>query len=156
MNCSHSSSIVDIYKDKIIIFAKLTKGVFPVTSANVVARIFRPGNQSGNSSETGNILLTLRDNGSGDPDVTSGDGIYSAYFSDFAAVPGYYSVQVTADDNKGQARTPKVVPKNVQAQRSVASNQGKKYIDGSQSVPDKTFRVLTAVNDVYVIYLKFM
>ena len=129
LNPSHSSSIVDIFKDKVIIFAKLTKGVFPVTNANVVARLFRPGNQNpdtGINSETGNILLTLRDNGSGDPDVTSGDGIYSAYFSDFAAVAGYYSVQVTADDNKGQAKTPKVVPKNVQAQRSIAANQGKR------------------------------
>ena len=54
--------------------------------------------------------MTLRDNGSGDPDITSGDGIYSAYFSDYSSVPGFYSIQVTADDNKGQAKTPKVVP----------------------------------------------
>jgi len=56
------------------------------------------------------VSLTLRDNGSGDPDVTSGDGIYSAYFSDYSSVPGFYSIQVIADDNKGHAKTPKVVP----------------------------------------------
>ena len=113
-----SSDIVDAYKDKVIIYAKLTKGVFPVTDANVVAKIFRPGGQK----SSGTVALTLRDNGFGDPDITSGDGIYSAYFSDFAAVPGYYSIQVSADDNKGQARTPKVVPKNAHAHRSFSNN----------------------------------
>ena len=116
-----SSSVIDAYKDKFVIYAKLTKGVFPVTDANVVAKIFRPGGQK----LAGTVALTLRDNGSGDPDVTSGDGIYSAYFSDFAAVPGYYSIQVTADDNKGQARTPKVVPNNLHAPKSFSNTQGK-------------------------------
>jgi hypothetical protein len=83
-----------------VIYAKLTKGAFPVKNANVVAKIFRPGGQK----SSGVVSLTLRDNGSGDPDVTSGDGIYSAYFSEYTSVPGFYSVQVTADDNKGQAR----------------------------------------------------
>ena len=101
-----SSSVVDAFKDKLIIYAKLSKGVFPVTNANVVAKIFRPGGQK----SSGVVSLTLRDNGSGDPDITSGDGIYSAYFSDYSTVPGFYSIQVTADDNKGQAKTPKVVP----------------------------------------------
>lgn len=120
-----SSYIVDAYKDKVVIYAKLTKGVFPVTDANVVAKIFRPGGQK----SSGTVALTLRDNGFGDPDITSGDGIYSAYFSDFAAVPGYYSIQVSADDNKGQAQTPKVVPKNAHSQRSFSNNPttGRKF-----------------------------
>lgn len=113
-----SNSVVDAFKDKLIIYAKLTKGLFPVTNANVVAKIYRPGGQT----SSGVVSLTLRDNGSGDPDVTSGDGIYSAYFSDYSSVPGFYSIQVIADDNKGHAKTPKVVPTTSKA---FTSNSGK-------------------------------
>ncbi len=67
----------------------------------MTALIFRPG-QSSRPFE-----LVLLDDGSGVPDVTSGDGVYSATFSDFAAVPGFYGVQVNADDNGGLARTVK-------------------------------------------------
>jgi hypothetical protein len=70
-----------------------------------VAKIIRPGAQKPEAP----VALTLRDNGSGDPDMTSGDGIYSAYFSEYSTVPGYYSIQVIADDNKGTAKTPKVL-----------------------------------------------
>ncbi len=69
--------------------------------SQVVARIFPPGGGGGVRP----IELQLRDDGAGFPDVTSGDGIYSAAFSAFAQVPGFYSVQVSADDNGGLART---------------------------------------------------
>ena len=49
----------------------------------------------------------MRDNGAGYPDITAQDGIYSVYFADFATVPGFYSVQVSADNNGGSARTPR-------------------------------------------------
>lgn len=101
-----SHQVVDVYNNKVIVYAKVTKGAFPVSDANVVANIYRPGRK--NSS--GLVVLSLHDNGLGDPDVAAGDGIYSGYFGEFAAVGGYYTVQVSADDNKGLAKTPKFQP----------------------------------------------
>jgi len=98
--------IVDPYNNKLIFYAKVTKGAYPVSDANVVAIVHRPRSNSSSDS----VTLTLHDNGLGDPDITAGDGIYSGYFSDFAPVPGFYSFQVSADDNKGLAKTPKVQP----------------------------------------------
>jgi len=41
-----------------------------------------------------------------DPDITWGDGIYSAYFTQLGPNPGYFSVHVHIDDNNGQAVVP--------------------------------------------------
>ena len=93
--------MVDAYKNPIKIYARLTQGSHsPVLRANVHATIYRPGDERP-------VILELRDNGSGDPDMTEGDGIYSAYFADFSSVPGFYSVQVTADHDDGYAMTVK-------------------------------------------------
>merc|ERR1719412_2046108 len=46
----------------------------------------------------------LFDNGSGDPDLTSGDGIYSRYITEYPA-PGRYNFIVTADNNVDRAYT---------------------------------------------------
>jgi len=54
---------------------------------SVTALLRRPGSSS--------ILeIELRDPGTGYPDISSGDGIYSAYFTDFTTEPGYYSVSI--------------------------------------------------------------
>ena len=95
---------VDAYNDQLIIYAKLSKGASkPVIRASLKARVYRPGNNEP-------VEIELRDNGLGYPDVTGDDGIYSAYFSDFAGVPGFYSIQVEAHHNDGLARTPKSRP----------------------------------------------
>ena len=48
--------------------------------------------------------VTLRDTGTGYPDVTRGDGVYSAYFaSGVSSNPGHYAAVVTADSNSGRA-----------------------------------------------------
>ena len=74
--------------------------------AKVTATIHLPSSSSSSGSTGSEIVeLTLRDDGSGWPDVTSGDGVYSAAFSGFSSVPGFYSVGVRADDNGGMART---------------------------------------------------
>ncbi len=94
---------LDAYQDQMIIYARLTKGNAPVIGANVKATIFRPGGPDSNPP----VMLTMRDNGAGYPDITAEDGIYSVYFTDFATVPGFYSIQVTADNENGLARTPR-------------------------------------------------
>ena len=49
--------------------------------------------------------VELADEGTGYPDITAGDGIYSAYFTDLGPEPGYYMVTVRASD-AGLARIP--------------------------------------------------
>ena len=49
--------------------------------------------------------VTLKDQGTGYPDITQGDGIYSAYLPSLQN--GFYSVVINADYNSGQANLPK-------------------------------------------------
>lgn len=86
--------------DDVIVFARITKGSLPVLDAEVVATIQRPGSSAP-------VELVLRDDGYGYPDITRGDGIYSAYFVDFTPQMGFYSVVARASNNAGQAATPK-------------------------------------------------
>lgn len=41
-----------------------------------------------------------------DPDITWGDGIYSAYFTQLGPNPGLFTVSLQIDDNNGQAVVP--------------------------------------------------
>ncbi len=50
--------------------------------------------------------LQLEDNGNGLVDLSQNDGIYSAIFP-YVDTPGFYSVQVIADDNGNEAALPK-------------------------------------------------
>ena len=103
---SDENSEIDAFSNNhpVILYARLTKGNAPVIGANVRATIFRPGGPDTNPP----VALMMRDNGAGYPDITADDGIYSVYFTDFATVPGFYSVQVSADNNGGSARTPRL------------------------------------------------
>ncbi|QQP41565.1 Epithelial chloride channel proteinlike, partial [Caligus rogercresseyi] len=100
---SPTQAEVDPYdiSEPVIIYARLTKGPLrPVLNAYVIGRIHRPkGAQP--------IEIILRDNGLGYPDITKNDGIYSAYFTEFAEGPGFYGIEVSASHNEGLARTPK-------------------------------------------------
>ena len=58
---------------------------------------FRPGN----SSENPPIRLPLTDKGEGSPDVTSDDGIYSAYLPYPSTSAGFYSIEILATNNDG-------------------------------------------------------
>ena len=51
--------------------------------------------------------LNLHDNGLGYPDITAGDGVYSAYVPGNGVVPGYYAVRLVVSDNNGKAVQPK-------------------------------------------------
>ena len=98
---------VDAYSstDPVIVYARITRGGHAsVLNARVTATVFKPEG-GGEPTE-----LILNDNGAGYPDVTAGDGVYSAYFADFAPIRGHYSIRVEADNNDGLARTPKITP----------------------------------------------
>jgi len=85
-------------RQPVIVYARLMAGSRqPVAGASVRALVHPPG------ARTPPVELQLRDDGSGLPDVTEGDGIYSAIFSSFSSVPGYYSIRVTANDGHGVA-----------------------------------------------------
>ena len=92
-------------RPEVILYASVTQGdSLPVLDADVVAEVRRPGRPADELP----VSLRLRDSGSGYPDVTSGDGVYSAYFTGFSAESGRYSVSVRASHGDGAARTPKM------------------------------------------------
>ena len=69
--------------------------------AEVVATIHRPYGAAP-------VSIVLKDSGTGYPDITQGDGIYSAYFTQFTSEPGFYTVTVTATNKNGTARLPRI------------------------------------------------
>ena len=46
----------------------------------------------------------LRDNGSGYPDITARDGVYTGYLTDYSPESGFYALSVKATDNEGRAQ----------------------------------------------------
>lgn len=96
---------VNALQTPVKIFARLTSHAAPVMDAEVVATIHRPYGAEP-------VTVVLRDAGTGYPDITAGDGIYSAYFTQFTSEPGFYTVTVTATNKNGTARLPRV-QKNV-------------------------------------------
>ena len=123
----------------VIIYARITKGgQLPVIDAHVKATIFKPG---GDLEASSPLTFILRDNGAGYPDITAGDGIYSAYFADYATVPGLYTIRVVADNNDGLARTPKVsvaftssIPFNSELRNKTPNILGTSYVLHSSSI----------------------
>ena len=74
-----------------ILYARLENGGLGVSDALLEVQIQRPASPA--------ITLRMEDTGSGFPDITRGDGIYSAYFTQFSPKAGIYSVTVTARNN---------------------------------------------------------
>ncbi|XP_071039742.1 calcium-activated chloride channel regulator 1 isoform X1 [Parasteatoda tepidariorum] len=70
-----------------IIYAKISYGEYPVRDADVRAEVLSPSGDK--------VILTLGDDGRGDPDVTQYDGIYSKYFTKLDS-QGTYQVTITA------------------------------------------------------------
>lgn len=87
----------------VLLYAQVLQGEIPVLNANVTATITLPGSPRHGSNT---ITVRLLDTGSGDPDITWGDGIYSAYFTQLGPNPGLFTVSVQVDDNNGQAVVP--------------------------------------------------
>ena len=76
---------------KSVILAQVLQADNPVLDARVTATISGPG---------GDISLQLRDNGLASPDVTEGDGVYSAFIQVFARYTGYHSVRVSVESQE--------------------------------------------------------
>ena len=74
-----------------VILAQVLQADNPVLDARVTATISGPG---------GDISLQLRDNGLASPDVTEGDGVYSAFIQVFARYTGYHSVRVSVESQE--------------------------------------------------------
>ena len=81
------------------VFAKLSRGNSPVVAASVYATI-EVENENGSLITLSRLIL--RDDGLGDSDLQTGDGLYSAVLVHHGG-PGRYSFTVHADDNKAQA-----------------------------------------------------
>jgi hypothetical protein len=85
------------------IFARVMRNGLPILNAAATAELYMPG-----SLEDGSMyVLELHDNGLGYPDITAGDGIYTAYVPGHAMVAGYYAVRLSVTDNNGQAVQPR-------------------------------------------------
>ena len=65
---------VNAFETPVMIYARIVRDNSPLLNAEVVATIHRPGNAEP-------VSIALRDNGSGYPDIATGDEIYSAYFT---------------------------------------------------------------------------
>jgi hypothetical protein len=77
------------------LYARLEQAGLPVLSAQVTALVHGPP-----GSEPPVNVIQLVDDGAGYPDITRGDGIYSAYFTQFSLeAAGLYSLEVEADNN---------------------------------------------------------
>ena len=92
---------VNALETPVVLYARLVRDASPVLNASVVAMVERPGG-------AGPVEVELRDTGTGYPDITAGDGVYSAYFTQFTSEPGFYSVVVTASNREGGAVLPRV------------------------------------------------
>ncbi|CAL4115320.1 unnamed protein product [Meganyctiphanes norvegica] len=114
----------------VIVYAEVMDGSLPVLNARVVATIRRLGtNATGSNYQPHHIELL--DNGLGDPDLTSGDGIYSRYIPYYAQLhgqPGYYELSVTADHNHGLAVTPVI---NIHSKNTAIGINGEELCCGS-------------------------
>ncbi|KRT85172.1 hypothetical protein AMK59_1209, partial [Oryctes borbonicus] len=86
----------------LILLTEVKKGDFPIMAAKVEVRVSK---LEPNGSILYHDCMELFDTGSGDPDITKGDGIYSRYFSASNTGPGVYSFEVTVSDNGNTAFT---------------------------------------------------
>ena len=82
----------------VVLGLTLTATASQTGAATVRLSSWTDASQVSSTSNTGPVLLytqvELEDSGTGYPDMTTGDGIYCAYFTGLAARPGYYPVQV--------------------------------------------------------------
>lgn len=83
----------------IIIYVEVKKGELPVNEALVEVVITRPDIPCGAASKC-EQKLRIMDTGSGDPDITKGDGIYTRYFSPINGAGTYqFDIEVTDNGN---------------------------------------------------------
>ncbi|XP_057365411.1 calcium-activated chloride channel regulator 1-like [Daphnia carinata] len=96
---------VNASQTPILIYAEVRRGRSPIVDAKVTALVYPPEG-SDNSTVQGPFLVQLYDKGTGDPDITRADGIYSAYFTNAINQPGHYAVTIQVTDNNRKASIP--------------------------------------------------
>lgn len=82
------------------IYAEVKKGDLPIRSAHVEVTMT---NFQCNATYDCSKTFRLLDTGSGDPDITKGDGIYSRYFSAVETGSGIYNFEISVTDNGNTA-----------------------------------------------------
>lgn len=88
-----------------VLYVEVKKGELPVSAALVEATVTRPDvlcNSTGNRCRE---TFQLFDTGSGDPDVTKGDGVYTRYFNVAGSGKGAYKFDIVVTDNGNTAYT---------------------------------------------------
>lgn len=121
---------VDALEEPVVLYAEVRQGRMPVRGARVVAEVTRPGSDK-------KVEVLLRDSGTGYPDLTRGDGIYSAYFVDFTSDPGLYSITIRADHNDGEASIPKASGVDAPSKDCC----GSALADNLYSIPTRAFQL---------------
>lgn len=84
----------------LVLVAEVKYGDYPVLGAKVEVIASRT---EVNGTVVHKEKFELLDTGSGDPDITKGDGIYTRYFSAAAGGPGEYTFEATVTDNGNTA-----------------------------------------------------
>lgn len=83
----------------IVIYVEVKKGELPVNEALVEVIVTRPDTYCGVASKC-EQKLRITDTGSGDPDITKGDGIYTRYFYPSGGAGTYqFDIEVTDNGN---------------------------------------------------------
>ncbi|KAM3915690.1 calcium-activated chloride channel regulator 1-like [Leptodactylus fuscus] len=96
----HVNKDTNDYRDPMIIYASVRRGLLPVTNLNVTAFV---------TPESGNtVSVQLLDNGAG-ADVFKNDGVYSRYFTSFSE-NGRYNLVVQVESQETETRL--VLPKH--------------------------------------------
>ncbi|XP_047110046.1 calcium-activated chloride channel regulator 1-like [Schistocerca piceifrons] len=85
-------------KTPLILYTEVKRGDYPVLGARVEVIATYPGK---NGSGAHRDKFELLDTGSGDPDITKGDGVYSRYFT--AQAEGMYTFEISVMDNGNTA-----------------------------------------------------
>ncbi|XP_044252912.1 calcium-activated chloride channel regulator 4-like [Tribolium madens] len=86
----------------LILLVEVKKGEIPVLGAKVEVTVTKP---EINGSYPHKKSFELLDTGSGDPDITKGDGVYTRYFNVEDSGQGLYNFEVTINDNGNTAYT---------------------------------------------------
>lgn len=89
----------------LILLAEVKLGEMPVLGAKVEVTVTKTCNPCNKTHEgtTRTYKFDLLDTGSGDPDITKGDGVYTRYFSASEAGVGFYTFEVKVTDNGNTA-----------------------------------------------------
>lgn len=86
----------------VIIYVEVSQDHLPVNNALVEVTVTKPGGRQQQEQQRV-VEIRLKDSGSGYPDITKGDGVYSGYLTDYSAEGGFYSYHVRVTSNDGKA-----------------------------------------------------